>query len=139
MMEKKLKIDSEGIIELLGMEFHAFHGCLEQERKEGNTFIVDFLGRRNVRKAAKSDMLEDTADYGTIYRLVASEMEKPSNLLENLAGRIATSIDSARLGFWYIQVRVSKKNPPVGGTCSWSRVTVTNGSDLLSVGDPHSF
>ena len=100
MMEKKLKIDSEGIIELLGMEFHAFHGCLEQERKEGNTFIVDFLGRRNVRKAARSDMLEDTADYGTIYRLVASEMEKPSNLLENLAGRIATAIDGARLGFW---------------------------------------
>ena len=139
MMEKRIRIDSEGIIELLGMEFHAFHGCLEQERKEGNTFIVDFLGRCNVRKAAKSDMLEDTADYGVIYRLVASEMEKPSNLLENIAGRIVTAIADAGLGFWYIQVRVSKKNPPVGGVCSWSRVTATNGSGLLSVGDPHSF
>ncbi len=24
------------------MVFHAFHGCLERERKEGNTFVVDF-------------------------------------------------------------------------------------------------
>ena len=32
----------DGIIELEGMEFHAYHGCLEKERREGNTFLVDF-------------------------------------------------------------------------------------------------
>ena len=138
-MEKRLHMDRDGIIELLGMEFHAFHGCLEQDRKEGNTFIVDFMGRMNIRKAAKSDNLEDTADYGAIYRIVASEMEKTSNLLENLAGRIVSAIEDAGLGFWYIQVTVSKKNPPVGGACSWSRVTATNGSDMLLKSDPHSF
>ena len=137
-MGNKLKMDSDGMIELLGMEFHAFHGCLQQERKEGNTFIVDFMGRRNIRKAAKSDNLEDTADYGMIYQIIASEMGKPSNLLEYVAGRIVSAIEEAGLGFWYIQVRVSKKNPPVGGICSWSRVTATNGSDLLSDADPHS-
>ena len=139
MMEKRLYMDRNGIIELLGMEFHAFHGCLEKERKEGNTFIVDFIGRRNIRKAARTDSLEDTADYGEIYRIVASEMEKPSNLLENLAGRIVSAINCAGLGIWYIQVRVSKKNPPVGGACSWSRVTATSGSDMLLKSDPHSF
>ena len=139
MMEKRLYMDRDGIIELIGMEFHAFHGCLEKERKEGNTFIVDFIGRRNIRKAAKTDSLENTADYGEIYRIVASEMEKPSNLLENLAGRIVSAINCAGLGFWYIQVRVSKKNPPVGGACSWSRVTATSGSDMLLKSDPHSF
>lgn len=126
-------------IELVGMEFHSFHGCLEQEREEGNTFLVDFLGRRNTRKAAKNDRLEETADYAEIYRIIAAEMEKPSRLLENVAGRIVDAIQEANFGFWFIQVRVSKKNPPVGGVCSWSRVTATNGSDLVSVGDPHSF
>ena len=138
-MENRLHMDRDGIIELLGMEFHAFHGCLEKERKEGNTFIVDFAGRRNIRKAAKSDDLEDTADYGKIYRIVASEMGITSNLLENLAGRIVSAIENADLGFWYIQIRVSKKNPPVGGVCSWSRVTATNGSEMLLKSDPHSF
>ena len=138
-MEMRLHMDRDGIIELLGMEFHAFHGCLEKERKEGNTFIVDFVGRRNIRKAAKSDNLEDTADYGEIYRIVAYEMGITSNLLENLACRIVSAIENADLGFWYIQVRVSKKNPPVGGVCSWSRVTATNGSEMLLKSDPHSF
>ena len=138
MMEKRLYMDRDGVIELIGMEFHAFHGCLEEERKEGNTFIVDFLGRMNIRKAAKSDKLEDTADYGEIYRIIAAEMEKTSNLLENLAGRIVNAIIGANLGFWYVQVSVSKKNPPVGGACSWSRVTATNGSRMLSTSDPHS-
>ena len=120
-------IDSTMTIELTGMEFHAFHGCLESERKEGNTFLVDFLGKGNFRKAAKSDDLKDTPDYSKVYEIVAAEMAKPSNLLENVAARIVNAIDKAGMGFRFVQVRVSKKNPPVGGACAWSSVTVTSG------------
>ena len=35
-------MDKIGIIELEGMEFHAFQGVLEHEKIEGNLFIVDF-------------------------------------------------------------------------------------------------
>ena len=35
-------IDSKGIIELEGMEFHSFHGVLEREKVTGNLFVVDF-------------------------------------------------------------------------------------------------
>lgn len=125
-----MMIDRDITIELTGMEFHAFHGCLEQERKEGNTFVVDFRGKRDGKKAAKTDDLHNTADYSKIYEIVAAQMAKPSNLLENVAGRIVDAIMEADFGFWFVQVRVSKKNPPVGGTCSWSRVTATWGKDL---------
>ena len=37
-------ISDLGVMELNGMEFHAFHGCLESERREGNLFVVDFKG-----------------------------------------------------------------------------------------------
>ena len=30
-------MDKIGIIELEGMEFHAFHGVLEEEKQQGNT------------------------------------------------------------------------------------------------------
>ena len=53
------------------------------------------------------------------------------NLLENVAARIVDAIEGAGLGFWFVQVRVSKKNPPVGGVCAWSRVTATSGADIL--------
>ena len=125
-----MMIDRDITIELTGMEFHAFHGCLEQERKEGNTFVVDFRGIMDGKKAAKTDDLNNTADYSKIYEIVAAQMAKPSNLLENVAGRIVDAIMEADFGFWFVQVRVSKKNPPVGGRCSWSRVTATWGKEL---------
>ena len=43
------------VMELEGMEFHAFHGCLESERTNGNLFVVDFQGELDIRKAAVSD------------------------------------------------------------------------------------
>ena len=129
-MRKRMLIDNDGTIELVGMEFHAYHGCLEHERSEGNTFKVDFRGTMRIRKAAQSDSLSDTTDYGKIYEIIAEEMSKPSNLLENVAARIVEAVVAANLGFWFIQVRVSKKNPPVGGKCDWSRVTATYGGTL---------
>lgn len=124
-------IDRDFTIELTGMEFHAFHGCLESERREGNTFMVDFRGKTDAKKAAKTDDLSLTPDYGKVYEIIAAQMKEPSNLLENVAARIVDAIAGAGLGFWFIQVRVSKKNPPVGGVCDWSRVTATFGADLL--------
>ena len=123
-------IDSDMTVELVGMEFHSYHGCLESERKEGNTFMVDFRGKASLKKAAKSDDLNDAQDYAEVYKIIATEMGKPSNLLENVAARIVDAINRSSLGFWFVQVRVSKKNPPVGGLCSWARVTATSGADL---------
>lgn len=128
--EMGLKLNSLGAIELIGMEFHAHHGCLKEEKTEGNTFIVDFLGHTGIRKAAKSDSLEDTIDYSRIYGIIAREMEKPSDLLEAVAGRIVDSLAREAGDLVFIQVRVAKKNPPVGGKCAWSRVTASYGEDL---------
>ena len=118
-------ISDTGIIELDGMEFHAFHGCLERERREGNTFMVDFRGELDLRKSSESDTLEDTVNYGEIYDIVKAEMETASNLLEHVAGRILSSVSSKFPEFISFTVRVSKRNPPVDGPVQWSRVTLT--------------
>ena len=120
-----MRISDTCIIELEGMEFHAYHGCFEQERAKGNLFIVDFKGRYRFKQAAKSDKLEDAIDYGDVYKIVREEMEKPSNLIENVAWRISKAIQTEYPAFEEFTVRLSKKNPPVGGACQWSRVTVS--------------
>lgn len=115
-------------MELCGMEFHAHHGCLESERRDGNLFVVDFKAEFNPRSAAKSDDLADTVDYGAIYQTIKKEMEQPSNLLEHVAGRIVKAL-AKEFGdeLYPIEVTVSKQNPPVGGVCAWSRITVRYG------------
>lgn len=121
-------------IELEGMEFKAYHGCLEYEREQGNLFMVDFCGNVDCRQSTadpfESDDLCDTVDYGAVYDLIAAEMAVPSNLLEHVAGRIALSIRGAYPQFTSFSVRVSKRNPPVNGKCAWSRVTVSYPEDF---------
>ena len=120
----------DGIIELEGMEFHAYHGCLEEERREGNTFIVDFHAETELKKAVKTDDLSKTIDYGRVSDIVAEQMAIPSNLLENVAGRILDAIRKEFGDILFLKVRVSKKNPPVNGVCAWSRVTVMYGEPI---------
>ncbi len=75
-------------IELKGMTFFAYHGAMEQERKVGNSFVVDLHLFLDLTPAATSDNLEDTVNYASVYELVKEEMAIPSNLLEHAAGRI---------------------------------------------------
>jgi dihydroneopterin aldolase len=113
-----------GRIELEGMEFKAYHGCLEQEKIRGNSFTVDFQGELDLSAAAASDNLNDTLNYADIYEIVAEEMSIPSELLENVAGRIVTEIEKRGPQLISFSVRVSKKRPPVDGVAQWSRVTL---------------
>ena len=107
------------------MEFKAYHGCLEQEKVRGNCFTVDFRGELDLSAAAESDNLADTLNYGEIYDIVADEMSIPSELLENVAGRIVKSIEARFPQLVSFSVRVSKRRPPVDGIAQWSRVTLT--------------
>lgn len=117
-------MEKTGIIELEGMEFHAFHGVLEHEKIEGNLFIVDFKGEVDMSKAAESDLLEDTLNYALIYDAVAKQMQTPSELLEHVAGRIVRVIAADCPQLESFSVRVSKRQPPVAGPVKWSRVTL---------------
>ena len=117
-------MDRIGVIELEGMEFKAYHGCLEQEKVRGNLFTVDFRGELDLSAAAESDNLNDTLNYGEIDEIVADEMSIPSELLENVAGRIVKAIEKRFPELVSFSVRVSKRRPPVDGVAQWSRVTL---------------
>ena len=124
-----MRVPDTGIIELLGMEFFARHGCLPSEKTDGGHFVVDFRARIDIGKAAASDNLEDTLNYSAIYRIVAHCMGEPSNLLENVAGRIRDAIEAEFPSLPGFEISISKKNPPVGGNASVARVTVKGGCE----------
>lgn len=107
--------DKPDKITLTGMRFYAFHGCLEKERQQGNDFRVDLECSLDLGKAAESDALEDSVDYSRLYDIVAAQMEKPSNLLEHVAGRIGAGIRAAFPQIESCSVTVTKFNPPFDG------------------------
>ena len=112
-----------GVIKLKGLKFHAFHGVYEEEQLNGNTFIVDVSIDTDISKSAESDELEDTVDYVKVYESVKSEMEIPSKLLEHVANRINNSLLTF-INNSIIETTIYKMNPPLGGECSYSSVTL---------------
>ena len=114
----------KGKVELTGMEFHARHGCLEQEQLVENLFIVDFAGTYDMEEAAASDDLKDAVNYAADYDIVADEMSRSRKLLEHLCGSIVKRIAESLPQLERFSVKVSKQRPPVDGIAAWSSVTI---------------
>ncbi|MBP9994709.1 MAG: dihydroneopterin aldolase [bacterium] len=103
------------LISIEKMEFYAYHGCFEEERKIGTWFNVDLSLEVDTSKAEKSDNLEDTVNYQSVYQVVKEQMMMPSHLLENVARRILDAIGRQFPAVSYAWVKVKKMNPPLGG------------------------
>lgn len=102
-------------IKLENMQFHAYHGCLEHEKRDGNTFLVTVTLDMDTTKAEQTDVLDDTLNYQLVYDLVKAEMAIPSELIEHIARRILTSILMQFSQVNALTVQLSKLNPPLGG------------------------
>ena len=103
------------IITLETMEFHAYHGCLEHEKKLGNTFRVTVSMELDISIAGRTDKLDETLNYQLVYDVVRREMEIPSQLIEHAVQRIADAVFGQFSQIQMLKVQLSKLNPPLGG------------------------
>ena len=110
-----------GLIVLEGMQFHAFHGVHAEERLMGGQYQVDVY--LNYPFEGNADQLERTANYETVYRLVAQRMQTPVQLIEHLAELILADLQQS-FSHVPIKIRVSKFQPPVGGVVGRAYVEV---------------
>lgn len=77
-------------IAVTGIECFAHHGVFEHERREGQTFLVDVVLGVDTRRAAHSDDLHDTVDYGSLVAQVKAAVESdPVDLIETVAQRVS--------------------------------------------------
>ena len=101
-----------GTIELRDLKFHAYHGCLPEERTDGNDFVVNLRCKVDMRLAAKTDLIGDTLDYAVLYNIVKEAMETPSFLLEHVAGTMLSEIRRQAPAVKGATVTVCKMRPP---------------------------
>jgi 7,8-dihydroneopterin aldolase/epimerase/oxygenase len=102
------------LIIIEGMEFHAKHGCFEEEQRIGTLFLVDVRLKYNASKPEKTDEITDALDYQKIYETVKKEMDITSKLLEHLTRRIVDKISDSFSTIEMVQVKVTKQNPSLG-------------------------
>lgn len=104
-----------GKVTLYNIKIYAYHGCLSAETLIGSDYRVDITVEANLFPASISDVLSDTVDYVHIHTLVKEEMSVASKLLEHVAKRIMDRIFYELESVDWVEVSVSKINPPIGG------------------------
>lgn len=93
------------IIEVHGLEVFGRHGVNEEERRDGQAFLVDVTLR--VREPER-DAIEATLDYRRVREIVRAVNDGESfRLLETFAASIADAL-YAELGAEHLWVRVRK-------------------------------
>jgi 7,8-dihydroneopterin aldolase/epimerase/oxygenase len=73
-----------------GLTVRGHHGVFEHERRDGQDFVIDVTLGVDSRRAAASDDLHDTVDYGTLAEEIRQAVRNdPVDLIETLAQRLA--------------------------------------------------
>ena len=111
-------------ITIKGIRGFGYHGVFEDEKKNGQEFIVDLRIESDLSKAGQSDSLVDTDDYGAIAIRTKEIIETGSfNLIERLASEIA-SVLKKEFKLSAIEVTVHKPSAPVDIDFSDIAVTI---------------
>lgn len=111
---------------LNNLNFYAYHGVLEQEKKIGGEYSVDIrLDIMNAENAIYNDELEGTINYADVYNLIKVAMQESSSLLEHIAGRILEKLFSKFPTIEFAEIKICKRNPPMGADCNGACIVLS--------------
>jgi dihydroneopterin aldolase len=110
-------------VEVLGIELQGFHGLLEEERREGQRFIVDVWLEPTDGAAGETDRIEDAVDYRDVVALVREVSDgRAYRLLEAFSAALAGRLVE-RLPVAWARVRVRKPDVRLGLPVEHAAVT----------------
>ena len=123
-----------------GLEIFANHGVLEAERALGQKFIVSAELLLDLKKAGKSDGLNETVNYSEACKGIAIIIQNETyDLIETCAEKVAAYILTTYSRVKGVKITVEKPWAPIGQTVrnlsvqifrSWNKVYFGLGSNL---------
>jgi dihydroneopterin aldolase len=98
-------------IELRGIELFGYHGVLDEERRDGQRFLVDVELDYAQKTSAATDRIEDAIDYRDVVSTVVDVSDgRAYHLLEAFASAVA---DALMMRFPVARARVRVRKPDV--------------------------
>jgi len=81
------------VITIEGIQGFGYHGVFPEERREGQTFLVDVEIETSFDEAIVHDDVAYTVDYGVVAERVAEIIQgEPADLIETVCDRIITMV-----------------------------------------------
>lgn len=121
-------------ITLTGLRVRGRHGVFEHERRDGQDFLIDLTVWVDTDKAAGTDDVADTVDYGALaHRAAAIVGGDPCNLIERVAATVAEDV-MADERVHAVEVTIHKPAAPIG--LPFADVAVTARRSRRALGKP---
>lgn len=103
-----------GQILIENLDIYAYHGVFAEEERLGQRFLIDLVLDADLRRAALSDDLADTVDYGRAVAIVSEAFtSRRFQLLETAAKGMADALFAAFPPVTRIAIILRKPAPPI--------------------------
>lgn len=107
------------------MVFYGYHGVLKEEKTLGQKFHVDAEIHLDLKKAGKTDDLDETVSYAMIYETIKNVMVKENfDLLEALSHKICGEILLSFEKMESLLLKIRKPGAPVAGNFDYFAIEI---------------
>ncbi len=107
------------------LEIFAYHGCNPEEKRDGQTFVLDVVLYTDISAAAKDDDLNKTINYAkAVKNIRASMTDKCYDLIETASEVVANNLLCAFDNLNAVSVKLKKPQAPVSAKFSYMAVEI---------------
>ena len=108
-----------------GLKLFAYHGVNEEEKINGQNFILDITAYLDLSKPCKSDELEETVSYAKIIKAVRAEFTKEKyDLIEKAAQVTADCVLDNFDRINAVEVTLKKPEAPIKADFDYVAVSI---------------
>ncbi len=109
-----------------GLKVFAYHGVNPEEKRDGQTFILDITLYLSLERAGQTDDLNDTVSYAKAAKTVLRVMTEASyDLLEKASQRVAEQLLSEYHDVEQVDVLLKKPQAPVKAEFEYMAVMIS--------------
>lgn len=113
-------------IHIKGLRLFAYHGVGAEEKRDGQTFVLDMTLKADLSRARRSDDLEDTVNYAAVCQTVRDAFTAQSfDLIERAAQQAVDAVLDGYPQVEEITLVLKKPEAPIPEEFDYVAVEVT--------------
>lgn len=113
-------------IHIKGLRLFAYHGVNPEEKRDGQTFVLDLRLGADLSRARRSDRLEDTVNYAAVVKAVRAAFTAQSfDLIERVAQAVCDAVLEGFPQVEEVSLLLQKPEAPVSAEFDYMAVEIT--------------
>lgn len=113
-------------IHIKGLRLFAYHGVNPEEKRDGQTFVLDLRLGADLSQARRSDRLEDTVNYAAVVKAVRAAFTAQNfDLIERVAQAVCDAVLEGFPQVEEVSLLLQKPEAPVSAEFDYMAVEIT--------------